>query len=68
MRNKQGAGYNVKVNNKISHSFFMDDLKLFSRDETELEQDLIIVKTFNDCIRMDFGLDKCATVIYKHGK
>jgi len=46
----------------------MDDLKLFYRDETELQQDLTIVKTFSDSIRMDFGLDKCATTIYKHGK
>jgi hypothetical protein len=46
----------------------MDDLKLFSRDEPELEQELTIVKTFSDCKRMDFGLDKCATAIYKYGK
>jgi len=29
---------------------------------------LTIVKIFSDRIRMDFGLDKCATTIYKHGK
>jgi len=46
----------------------MDDLKLFSSDDTELQQELTIVKTFSVCIRMDFGLDKCATTIYKNGK
>jgi hypothetical protein len=30
----------------VSHVFYMDDLKLFSRDETKLQQELTIVKTF----------------------
>jgi hypothetical protein len=66
MLNKQGALYEFKGNNKICHLFLMDDLKLFFRDETELQQ--TIVKTFSDCILTDFGLDKCATAIYKNGK
>jgi hypothetical protein len=33
---KQGAGYAVKGENKVSNLFYMDDLKLFSRDETDL--------------------------------
>jgi hypothetical protein len=32
MLDKQGAGYEVKGKNKVSHLFCMDDLKLFSRD------------------------------------
>ena len=66
--NKQGGVYEVKENNKFSHLSFMDDLKLFSRDKTELQQELTIVKIFSDCIRKDFALDKCATEIYKSGK
>jgi hypothetical protein len=68
MLNKQGAGYKVKAKNKASHLFYMDILKLLSRDETELEQELTTVKTFSDGIRMDFGLDKYATAVFKHGK
>lgn len=64
--NKKRAVFEVKENNKISHLRFMDDLKLFFRDETELQQELTIVKTFSGCTRMEFGLDKCATAIYKH--
>jgi hypothetical protein len=60
--------YEVKGNNKINNLFFTGDLQLFSRDETELQQELTIVKTFSDRIRMDFGLDKYITPFYKYGK
>lgn len=35
--NKHWAGYKIKGKNKISHIFYMDDLQIFSRDETELQ-------------------------------
>jgi len=41
----------------------MHGLKLFSTDKTELQQELSI-----DDIRMEFGLDKCTTAVFKHGK
>jgi hypothetical protein len=53
--------------NKVSHLFHMDGLKLFPRDETKLQQKMN-VKTFSDDIQMEFGLDKCATAVFKHGK
>jgi hypothetical protein len=68
MLNKQGAVYEVKGSNRISHLFFMDDLKLFSRNKTELQQELTIAKAFRNCIRMEFGLEQSATTIYKHDK
>jgi len=34
----------------------MDDLKLFSRDKTELQKELTIVKTFSDKLRTDFDV------------
>jgi Reverse transcriptase (RNA-dependent DNA polymerase). len=67
MLNKQAAGYEGKGNNKVSHFFYMDDLELFSRDETGIQQDLTVVKTFNDDIRMEYGLEQCATAVFKHG-
>jgi hypothetical protein len=63
MLNKQEAEYEVKGKNKVSHWFYMDSLKLFSRDKTELQQELN-----TDDIRMEFGLDKCTTAVFKHGK
>ena len=53
--------------NKVSHLFYMDDLKLFNRDETKLQQKMN-VKIFSNDIQMEFGLDKCATAVSKHGK
>jgi hypothetical protein len=46
----------------------MDDLKLFSRDKTELQQELIMGKASSEDIQMEFGLDKCVTAVFKHGK
>jgi len=54
--------------NKVSHLFYMDDLKLFTRDETKLQQKMNKVKTFSDDLQMEFGLDKCATAVFKHGR
>ena len=34
----------------------MDDLKLFSRNKTELQQELAIIKTFSDNISTDFDV------------
>ena len=46
----------------------MDDLKLFSRGESKLQQELTIVKTCSDDIRTEFGLDRYTTAVFKHGK
>jgi hypothetical protein len=66
MLNKQGAGYEVKGKNKVRSLFCMDGLKLFSRDETKLQQELTIVKTFSDNIQMEFGLGKYTSAVFKH--
>jgi hypothetical protein len=68
MLNQQGAGYKVKLKKKVSLLFYMNDLKSFSRDKTKIQQELIILKTFSDGIKMEFGLVKCATVIFKYGR
>jgi len=46
----------------------MDELKLFSRNESELQQELTIVKTLSSDVRMEFGQDKCTIVVFKHDK
>jgi hypothetical protein len=53
--------------NKVSHLFHMDERKLFTGDETKLQQKMN-VKTFSDDIQIKFGLDKCATAVFKRGK
>lgn len=63
------TGYGFKINeSKINHLFYMDDLKLYARNDDELEGLLKTVKAFSDDIGMEFGLDKCAKASFKRGK
>ena len=50
------------------HLLFMDDLKLYSKNEQEQVGELKIVKQFSDDIGMEFGLAKCAKACLKKGK
>jgi hypothetical protein len=43
-------------------------LKLFFRDETELQQQLTIVKTCSNDLQMESGLHKYTTAVFTHGK
>ena len=46
----------------------MDDLKIYAKDDIEMEKLLQTAKTFSDEIGMEFGLDKCAKATFKHEK
>jgi hypothetical protein len=43
-------------------------LKLFSGNETELQQGLTVVNTFSNDMRMEFGQDKCTIAVLKHDR
>jgi hypothetical protein len=43
----------------------MDDLKLLSRSEDDLENEIKIVEAINKDINMNFGLEKCARICLK---
>ena len=61
--------YGYKIGTEwITHLFYMDDLKLYAKDDGELEGLLKIVKGFSDDIGMDFGLSKCPKATFKRGK
>jgi predicted KAP-like P-loop ATPase len=45
----------------------MDDLKLIGRSEEELRNEIKIVKTFSNDIKMKLGLEKCAGISLKNG-
>ena len=51
----------------MNHLFFMDDLKVYGKDEKELETLLNIVKGYSDDIKMSFGLEKCGMLVMKGG-
>ena len=48
--------------------FDIDDLKLYAKDDSELEGLLKIVKGFSDDIGIEFSLSKCAKATLKGGK
>ena len=64
--NHTGYGYRIE-NRKTNHLFYMDDLKIYAKDDTELEKLLHTVKTSSDEIGMEFGLYKCAKATFKDG-
>ena len=60
-------GYKIRTE-RITHLFYMDDLKLYVKDDDELEGLLRIVKGFSDDIGMEFGLSKYAKATFKRDK
>ena len=70
--NRLQNGYKINPRDKqaprISHLFYMDDLKLYSPNKQEMIKQMEIVKQFSEDIKMDFGLEKCATLTIKKGK
>ena len=46
----------------------MDDLKLYSETQENMQRLVNITNTFSSDIAMEFGLDKCATVNIIKGK
>ena len=65
--NNTDMGYTV-YEEKLNHLFYMDDLKLYAKNDGQLEGLLNTVKMFSDDIKMQFGLDKCAKATFKRGK
>ena len=47
---------------------YMDDIKLFAKNEKELETLIHVVRIYSQVIRMDFGIEKCAMLVMKSGK
>ena len=46
----------------------MDDLKLFAKDEREINSLLLTVQIFSIDVRIEFGIKKCGVLIMKRGK
>ena len=63
------AGYKLSSSQvKINDVIYIDDIKLFAKNEKELETLIHAVKIYNQDIRMEFGIEKCATLIMKRRK
>ena len=53
---------------KINHLMHIDDVKLFAKNEKELETLIHAVKIYSQDIGMEFGIEKCTKLIMKSGK
>ena len=64
-----GIGYQLEKNGaKVNHLFFMDDLKLYGKNDKEIDS---VIKTVWQCskdIKMEFGILKCVVVSLQRGK
>ena len=60
-------GYSV-YNERVNHVFYMDDVKLYAKNDKQLEGLLQTVKMLSDDINMQFGSDKSAKATFKRGK
>ena len=47
---------------------YMDDIKLFSKNEKELETLIHTVRIYSKDIGMELGIEKCAMLVMKSGK
>ena len=54
------AGHKLsKSQEKINHLMYMDSIKLFAKNEKELETLIQTVRIYKQDIGMEFGIDKC---------
>ena len=64
-----GIGYQLEKNEaQVYHLFFMDDLKLYGKNEKEIDS---LIKTewqCNEDMKMEFDILKCAVVSLQRGR
>ena len=53
---------------RLNHLWYMDDLKLFAKNNNSLHSLLHTVHTCSQDIGMQFGVSKCATLVLSRGK
>ena len=63
------AGYKLsRSQEKVNHLMYMDDIKLFEKNEKELETLIHTARTYSQDIGMEFGIVMCAMLVMKSGK
>ena len=53
---------------KINHLMYMDDIKLFAKNEKELETLINAIRIYSQDIGVEFSIEKCAMLVMKSGK
>ena len=63
------TGYKIsRSQEKVNQLMDMDDIKLFAKNEKELETLIYAVRIYSQDIGMEFGIEKCAVLVMKSGK
>ena len=63
------AGYKLsKSQEKINYLMYIDDMKLLTQKEKELETLIQSVRIYIQDIGMEFGIEKCTIQVMKSGK
>ena len=63
------AGYKLsRSQEKVNHLMYLDDIKLFAKNEKELETLIHTVRIYSQNIGMEFSIEKCAMLVIKSGK
>ena len=66
---KMKASYKFSSNGEqINHLMFMDDIKLYAKNESGLDALVQSVRVISNDIGMEFGVEKCAMLVIKRGK
>ena len=65
---KARAGLQVTGGEKINHLLNMDNLKLYAKNEQQVDSLVQSFRTFSEDSGMQFRKDKCALIILKRGK
>ena len=66
---KMKASYKFSSNGEqINHLMFMDDIKLYAKNESGLDALVQSVRVVSNDIGMEFGVEKCAMLVIKRGK
>ena len=66
---KVKAGYTIKEGNlKVNYLLFMYDLKLFGKNEREIDSLVKTVQVISKDLGMEFGIKKYGALVMKKGK
>ncbi|TKS65715.1 R2DM Retrovirus-related Pol polyprotein from type II retrotransposable element [Collichthys lucidus] len=65
---KSRYAYQFRSGATISHLLYMDDIKLYARNEREIDSLIHTTRIYSNDVGMSFGLDKCGRMVSKKGK
>ena len=65
---KSAYGYRFKGGTTINHRLYMNDIKLYAKNEQNIDSLIHLTQVFSSDIGMTFGLAKCRRLIVNRGK